>query len=89
MGLDRYDGTRIKIFSGDDLPSTYIFTLCEDKRGNIWIGTGKGIAVYDYEHDRIFEPKMADGTRLNLAIYSITCNSSGEIWFDARKDVLF
>lgn len=89
MGLDRYDGTRIKIFSGDDLPSTYIFTLCEDKRGNIWIGTGNGISVYDYEHDRIFEPKMADGTRLNLAIYSITCNSSGEIWFDARKDVLF
>ena len=56
MGLNRYDGTRIKTFRSDKFPSAYIFSLCEDHKGNIWIGTGSGIVVYDYEYDRFFEP---------------------------------
>lgn len=89
MGLNRWDGRRIKIFPNDLLPSAYIFTLGEDKHGNIWIGTGNGIAFYNYEEDRIERPCLQDGSCIDAAIYSITCNTKGEVWFDARMDVLF
>lgn len=89
MGLNRWDGSRIKFFPYESLPSAYIFTLSEDIRGNIWIGTGNGIAFYNYEEDRIERPCLQDGSSIDEAIYSITCNTKGEVWIDARKDILF
>lgn len=35
------------------LPTTDVFSLVEDKTGNIWVGTGKGVAVF-YNTDNVF-----------------------------------
>ncbi|MBR1633277.1 MAG: response regulator [Bacteroidales bacterium] len=88
MGLNRYDGTRIKVFPNNVLPSSYIFSLGEDKEGNIWIATGEGVAVYDYMKDRFFEPCFEDGSRINWPVTSITCDSSGKVWLDGRSEGL-
>ena len=50
MGLNRYDGVRIKTYSRRDIgiDADYIGALCEDSDGNIWIGTSRGVVVYDY-----------------------------------------
>lgn len=35
------------------LPTSDIFSMVEDQTGNVWVGTGKGVAVF-YNTDRIF-----------------------------------
>jgi len=55
-GLNRYDGYQFKIFRnkpGDSssIPHNYIYTIHEDVSGNLWVGTGQGIAVYDNIHE--------------------------------------
>jgi len=51
-GLNRYDGSQLKIFRnkiGDSssLPHNYIYSLCEDKDYHLWVGTGQGTAMYN------------------------------------------
>jgi len=48
-GLYRYDGTNVdylyhKINDRNTIPSNIVFSLCEDKQGNIWAGTQQGVA---------------------------------------------
>jgi ligand-binding sensor domain-containing protein len=55
-GLNRFDGSRFKIFFHDpDNPSTIsgnvIYGLIEDSLHNIWIGTDKGLSRYDIRAD--------------------------------------
>ncbi|MCB0822531.1 MAG: PAS domain S-box protein [Bacteroidales bacterium] len=53
QGLNRYDGTSIKIYSrNDSLPGTiggnFILSLTEDPEGNIWVGTERnGLSRYN------------------------------------------
>lgn len=89
MGLNRYDGTRVKVFPKDVLPSSYIFSLCEDKESNIWIGTTDGAVVYRYESDSFFVPTLANGEIPEGKVLSIACNSKGEIWIDTGYDKLY
>lgn len=48
-GLNRYDGTEIRIIAVEDaIPgNNYITTLCEDGDGCIWMGTDAGVCIYD------------------------------------------
>ena len=50
MGLNRYDGTRMKSYTRRDIgiDANYVGALCEDSTGQVWIGTSRGVAVYDY-----------------------------------------
>lgn len=54
-GVDRYDGyetLHIPFPEGDNGYGN-VRTLCEDGRGNIWIGSYKGICVWDAREQRI------------------------------------
>ncbi|MCF2489305.1 two-component regulator propeller domain-containing protein [Dyadobacter sp. CY347] len=59
-GLNRFDGNAFKIFrsiQGDSasLGSNSVFSLYEDHNEKLWIGTHKGIYIYDPVADR-FQP---------------------------------
>lgn len=48
-GLNRYNGTDIKVFKYDEdiensIISNYITALGEDKNGNLWVGTDEGLS---------------------------------------------
>ncbi|MEI7500601.1 MAG: two-component regulator propeller domain-containing protein [Bacteroidota bacterium] len=38
-----------------NIPGTTVFTMAEDKKGEIWIGTEKGVAVF-YSPENVFKP---------------------------------
>ena len=88
MGLNRFDGVRMRHYKSADykLPSDYIFSMVEDKEGNIWFGTSRGIACYDYSSDSFFIPLLQDGTRVEDIVSSIAVNSKGEVWFSLNKE---
>ena len=58
-GLNRFDGYNMKIYShepGDStsLSGNHIEAICEDKYGNLWIGTwSSGLNRYDQERDQL------------------------------------
>jgi ligand-binding sensor domain-containing protein len=57
-GLNRFDGSRFKIFFHDPqnpstIPNNEIFGLVEDSLHNIWIGTGQGLSRYDISADTL------------------------------------
>lgn len=49
MGLTRVneDGSLDQFTNEKDLPSGFILALTEDKAGNVWVGTGNGVVVFD------------------------------------------
>ena len=57
FGLNRFDGSNFKKYIGDKPKSTKtiigdgITSLKEDSLHNIWIGTNKGLSVYDIKSD--------------------------------------
>jgi signal transduction histidine kinase/ligand-binding sensor domain-containing protein/AraC-like DNA-binding protein len=65
------------------LPDNYITTLCEDKQGNIWIGTfGNGISkmqIEDSIHVSFTNYNEKDGLSNNV-IYSILIDENGNLW---------
>ena len=65
---------------GDDI----IWKIFEDKRGNLWIGTSKGLHIYDYENDRfirhLHEPENPNSISGNK-ILTIFETNSGQLWF--------
>jgi Osmosensitive K+ channel histidine kinase len=61
LGLNRYDGERIKTYENDpdnphSLMSRDIISLQEDANGNIWIAGWNYFQVYLRDHDAFFEP---------------------------------
>lgn len=50
-GLNRYDGDRMTLFRSYNadpasLPDNYVESIQEDYKGNLWILTGAGYAIY-------------------------------------------
>jgi signal transduction histidine kinase/DNA-binding response OmpR family regulator/ligand-binding sensor domain-containing protein len=55
-GLNRYDGTSLQIYKPDSfikgrISNNVIRNIIEDKLGNLWVVTHKGINLYDHNHD--------------------------------------
>ncbi|MEP6948083.1 MAG: two-component regulator propeller domain-containing protein, partial [Ginsengibacter sp.] len=55
-GLNRFDGTTFKTFRNDitdslSIGSNSILSLFEDKQERLWVGTYKGVYIYDPVHD--------------------------------------
>jgi ligand-binding sensor domain-containing protein len=40
--------------------------LCEDSDGNIWVGTSRGVVVYDYMKDRFVLSADQDGCLIGI-----------------------
>ena len=55
LGLNVYDGDRIKKFYPDEknknsLPDAYVTAMTESLDGDIWVGTSKGVCAYHYDN---------------------------------------
>jgi hypothetical protein len=70
----------------DILPDTLaeIWSLYEDKRGNIWIGTRiKGLYIYNPIAKKLVQYKYIPGnatTTIDSSVWNITEDSKGDIW---------
>ncbi|TLV04131.1 response regulator [Dyadobacter luticola] len=97
-GLNRFDGNTFKIFRSrqDDptsLGSNSVFALYEDQHEKLWVGTHKGIYIYDPVTDQ-FKPFKLIRTG---EVRSVRGDKSGGIWiisdnqlyrFDSKKGTI-
>ncbi len=92
-GLNRYDGTRFKVYGREDfgVASDHISSLAEDSSGDLWIGTDNGVVIYDYETDSFRSMNMPcdNGAVLNDRVYAIENDSKGRVWIGTRMSGLF
>ncbi|MGL1888865.1 MAG: hypothetical protein OCD76_20300 [Reichenbachiella sp.] len=86
-GLNRYDGTNMKIYVPDTNDSTTISDLwvescVEDSVGNLWLGTFHGLNKYDYKTDRFTQ--YFNNEKLNSLpnndINDLLISKKGELW---------
>jgi ligand-binding sensor domain-containing protein len=88
-GLYKYDGKSFRQFlKADGIISNSINDLVEDKNGKIWIGTKKGLCVYDgkaFTEIQIELPKNLPPNTNELyqthVVHDIMLDHTGKLWF--------
>jgi ligand-binding sensor domain-containing protein len=83
-GLNRFDGSRFRIFShnqtaSNSLLDNYILALCEDNQGWIWIGTARGVCYYLPDND-YFGTIEDENYRIERAVVDIVADNNKNIW---------
>ena len=99
-GINRYDGSRFKVFSPDpfdpfSIGEGYVYRLYEDSRGWIWVRFEDRIDVLDPQSGRFFH-LMNEGNPVALHLFedrtdgSIWCLQGGDrlLKFSIQKDML-
>lgn len=86
-GLNRYDGSRFKIFrpgKNNSIASEVIHSITGDREGKIWVATPAGISIYDPASDRwdqIRTPARKDKNSLpNNLVWEIWFDTKGQLW---------
>ena len=85
-GLNRYDGHTFREFVVDDevlqCGNHNISALYEDDSCNLWVGTDKGVYMYNpqYESFSFIATPALDGTVMNDWVSSIDGDNDGNIW---------
>ncbi|HJX70505.1 MAG TPA: two-component regulator propeller domain-containing protein [Bacteroidales bacterium] len=87
-GLNRFDGYTFTIFKQNpderiSLSNNFIYSMCEDKSGNLWIGTASGLNVYLCEEDKFIvfrHQPVNQQTIISNRINAIITDRNGDIW---------
>ena len=61
------------------ISSNFVRHCCEDRQGKIWIGTFKGIDIYDYSTDT-FSNYMKENDGHNISVWYMLCDQQGSMW---------
>ena len=84
---------RFRTFHKNELGgnSGFIVSLCEDDRGNIWIGTDSGVVLYDAatDHFRALDTPSDRGTVIHNKVTTIKKDRQGMIWMAVNNQGLF
>ncbi len=79
-GAYRYDGKLFpKLYGKDGLCNNIVYTICQDKTGNLWFGTNTGVCCYDGEKFTDFSAKI--GLSKNATVLCILEDKNGILWF--------
>ena len=79
-GLSRYkDGEWKDYTSFDGLPANHIFMLYLDPQENLWIGTSKGLALFDRETETFSVKTMHDGLYAEN-VFSMATGQADDLW---------
>ena len=86
-GLHQLSAAGNKIYTTENgLPNNSVRALCEDGRGNIWVGTASGV-VYITPNGRLINPQFGAGTTANGVIASnLFCDNAGRIWLTTSNE---
>lgn len=93
--LNRYDGTHMKVFDCYDpilkQGNNNISALYEDKDKKLWIGTDKGIYIFDplYETFTFFNENTSDGIKITDWVSTIQKDLDDNIWIVIPNEGLF
>ena len=74
--------------NNEGLPGNSIFSICQDYKGFIWIGTKSGICKYDGKTVSHYDFEPATGTRIdNGLIREVFQDSKNRLWLVAQKGI--
>jgi len=80
------DGKHLNHFGSGDVPSTRIWSLCEGRNGELWIGTsGKGL--YRFADDKFLPPTLHNG-EITSDVRAICEDRQGNLWLGTHGDGL-
>ncbi|WP_460680328.1 ligand-binding sensor domain-containing protein [Mucilaginibacter koreensis] len=83
-GVYRYSGQSFYHFTTrEGLASNSVFSICEDKAGHLWFGTGNGLSRYDGQSFRNFSTQ--DGLS-NNSIHTVIEDRTGKLWLGTSGD---
>jgi signal transduction histidine kinase/ligand-binding sensor domain-containing protein len=68
-----------RLTTQDGLPSDTAWALDEDGHGDLWIGTGRGLARFDPEARALATWTIVDGLK-GGAVASVLCAADGTVW---------
>lgn len=85
-GLNRYDGTSIQTINCNDYIAGKgdhnISALFEDENKKLWVGTDRGVYIYDpiYDLFTFIDMKTENGEQMDNWVARIISDHSGNIW---------
>ncbi|MFH0757898.1 MAG: two-component regulator propeller domain-containing protein, partial [Bacteroidota bacterium] len=90
-GLNRYDGTNVRVFYHDpqdssSLSGNNVSAFAVDMDGDLWIGTKKGICRFNYETET-FERYLQNGPGELNFITALFVDKKGQIWVGTEKGI--
>lgn len=94
-GLDRYDGRQLKHYDVTDHVAQRgnhnISALMEDDKGQLWVGTDKGVFVFnpDVETFSSFDVASQDHIQIRNWISEIKQDKNGHIWIVSPLEGVF
>lgn len=70
-GLNRYDGSRFKVYTFDQkdsnsLAGNYVRCLFTDRNKNLWVGTSDGLQRYEPNHDYFINVKLPISHKISI-----------------------
>ena len=78
-GLFKYDGNSVEFFTeGEGFIRKQVFSICEDKKGNLWIGTPSS-GIYKYSGGKFTNYNEKNGLSSNN-IQSIIVDEKENVW---------
>lgn len=81
------DGSVQRYSTADGIPNNSIRDICEDKEGNIWIGTACGV-VYITTSGEIKIPVGFDRIACtnSMLVWDLYCDTAGRIWISTNTE---
>ncbi|MBK9016023.1 MAG: histidine kinase [Saprospiraceae bacterium] len=72
----------------DGLPDKNIHAMLADDEGNLWLGTPKGLTVYQRKDGRLRQFSLADGTQsTEFLLMAGAKRRNGELWFGGSNGI--
>jgi len=93
-GLNRYDGTKFKIFRNNvndnsSISNNSVNHIIEDKNSDLWIATSGGINRYDRQKNRFYRylhnDKLPNSLTNNYTV-NVALDKDGNLWIATLKD---
>src|SRR5579883_3265370 len=85
MLLLRPDGSLRRFTTKDGLPNVFILALCEDRSGNLWVGTYGGLSRL--QGDRFVSPARDDKEDRDW-VWSVFEDREGDLWVGANSALI-
>ncbi len=70
------------------LSSNLVFTLQQDSKGFMWIGTLSGLNKYNGNEVNIYSPEVSQGSITSSLIFSLYEDSKNRLWIGTDGGVL-
>lgn len=90
--LNRYDGYTFTVYRHDPEDTTslrvrYIHSILEDKQGRLWVGTGKGLDLFDRERERCGHLRIGEPST-GQVILTIAQDAHHDLWVSNDNGVI-